>query len=535
MYYFRLSFCNNGKMAIDTNLNEYNVGKYTAYIYGNLNDSDMNAEEFAKRNHGVVLCLENDKLELLNDPFCSLPLYIYVSDAGLIIDSRFESFKSEKLHLDVVGCYENLMYSSGLFDRTPFCEIKQMPAASKLIYSCEDKRPSIAPFWDYNIPCEVENDEETAVSKVMETLSDIYSRYSKMDTVMGVSGGLDSRLSLLLLKTISGASSIKTFTFGHNKNIKDYSIARKVCKELGVDEPEFHRINSNTYKKAAVIPMKTAGGVGINHGHIYDVISGKKYQGYTLISNYFSDGVMGYDCRPSDTDDYKQCEYYEVLQKNRYNAPKNVLDEIENDLLRIVLRRGKNDNYSGYNEYIYLTERNPKFHMKLSYLYSEEINVEMPFAEYALLESVISLPVSFRYYKRIEQLILESKFLQMDDISSTRYAGMDEQETSFKKKIHFNIGYLLMRSVNLMNSGLKLLSNGYLQIPNPYITENYLSVFDRSFSKEKEKANRILVETLDLKMERNPLTRNNIRTEDATLGFDMLSLATLIDQMMMLD
>lgn len=532
MYYFNLSVNANKSVLVNTNLNESRVGDFIAYTFGYVDSTEKNEVEFAKRNHGIFVRSDENGLTLLNDPFCSIPIYVYFSKGELKADSIFENFKKLRLELDVVGCYETLMYSSGLFDRTAFCEIKQLPAASKMVYEFGKEGVSIESYWDYNIPCIEEDSAENAINKVMEPLSTIYSKYSGKDVVMGVSGGLDSRLSLLLLKTVSDASSIKTFTFGHNKVIKDYSIAKKICKELNVTKPDFCKITIDTYKKALDIPVKTGGGVGVNHGHIYDVITRKNYKGCTLISNYFSDGVMGYDCRPNDTNEYKESEYYKIFINNRYNAPKTVLDEIEKDLYKIMSRRSGNDNYSGYNEYVYLTERNPKFHMKLSYLYSEEMNVEMPFAEYSLLTSVISLPQKYRYYKKIEQLILQAKFRKLDDISSTRYAGLDEQEGTLSLKFHYNIGYFLMRFINFMNSGLKILTNGYLQIPNPYITENYLSVFDRAFFREKINACKILKDSLNLEMKRNPLNRKNVRTSDATLGFDMISLAMLIEQML---
>lgn len=527
MYTFNLSL-KDKKIEINTNLNKIELGGFTGYFCGTINSQKNDPIEVLKRNHGVLIRIDDSAIEVFSDPFCSLPIYIYSNDSELYIDSIFENIAKKRLSVDIVGCYENLMYSSGLFDRTPFLEVKQLPAASKMVYSRFDSKIEIRSYWDYCIKCCESVSDEEAVNKVWNAFSQIYRGFAGKNIIMGVSGGLDSRLSLCLLKSESTPKEIKTFTFGHNKCIKDYSIAKKTCKKISVNKPFFFRISEETYKNSKELPIKTCGSVSINHGHIYNAIDSFDLDGYTLISNYFSDGVMGYDCRPTDSNDYAECDYYKIFLKNEWNAPREILEEIENDLKKVIFRRGEGDNYSGYNEFIYLTERNPKFHMRLSYLFSEKINVELPFADYSIMESVISLPVSIRYYKRIERLLLKQHLKDYMDVSSTRYAGLDKQESKFLSKLYYNGNFIVMRLINCLNSGLKLLSNGYVQIPNPFITENYISVFDRVFSKDKKKADAVLKRVLGMKISNNPLKKLNYRTSDATRGFEMISLAYVI-------
>ncbi|PWT26042.1 asparagine synthase-related protein [Butyrivibrio fibrisolvens] len=522
------------ELVVDTNLQHANIYGYDVYFKNNSRISDNDCSdiiEIVKKNHCIAIRKYDSNIEILNDPFGYFPIYIYVepSTSGnmFLIDTVFENFHGCKLTADIAGAYENLMYSSGLWDRTPFNEIKQMPAATKALFNTIERKLKVESYWDFKIPLIDITSEDEVIDKVWSVLSEIYKKYKNMSLVMGISGGLDSRLSMCLLKENADLYKLKTFTFGHYKGIKDYKYAIETAKRLGAEAPEFIKLSDDTYSDAVSLPIKSGGNVGINHGHAYFCLKQMDIKSKTLISNYYSDGVMGYDCRPSDVDDYLKCDYYHIFESNFYNASPEILEIIRNDLMKVISRRAKSDNYSGYNEYIYLTERNPKFHMKLSYLYSELLDVELPFAEYSLLQVVISLPQKYRYYKKIEHLILEKRIGLFEDVSSTRYAGLDKEENYWTSKTAYNIKYVHMLLLNRCNAILKLINNGKVMMPNPYITENHLAVFDRCFDKDKKWADELLYDTIGLAIKNNPLKQKCIRTADADRGFELISLAYL--------
>lgn len=526
MYKIHAELDTNGKFKVESNLFITSTGNHNFYTVEEIKDADFYKDiiSVVKRYHGICISRYGNKIGIYNDPFATIPIYFYSNNVEFVIDSLFEVFKGRKLTIDHAGCYETLMYESGLFDRTPFCEIKELPSASKAEYDLTTGTLEIKPYWDYSINCVNVSNRHEAIDKVWSVLLNTYKNYSDKSILMGISGGLDSRLSACLLKEVMNPESVNTFTFGHYEGIKDYRYAKDTCKQLGFKEPVFFRLSDSAYKEGMVLPEKTGGVVGIQHCHAWYCLNHSNLRGKTLISNYYSDGVMGYDCRPTDAKRKDDSDYYRILTENRWNASLEILEQIRGDLDKITGRRSDLDNYSGFNEYIYLTERNPKFHIKLSYLYSELLPVELPFATYELLQAVISLPQELRYYKKIEHLILAEKFGDYADVSSTRYAGFDKEETNLKNKIRYNAGFIRMRVLNGINAGLKVLTNGNVQVPNPYITENHLAVFDRCFRGIKHIADESLKDWIGLDIMKDPLEHKNCRTSEAEEGFKMVSL-----------
>lgn len=530
MYRLEGKLTKNRELEIDSNLKFYQIDEWLVYSNDEIYSTKDDIFEIVKHYHCIAIRQKGNLIEVINDPFSSIPVFIYCKDNVLILNSVFENFKGLRLTIDRAGCYELLMYEAGLFDRTVFAEIKQMPAASIATYNLDTYELFVESYWDYKIENIPEVSKSDAVDRVWEVLSNTYRTYKDKDILMGMSGGLDSRLSLCLLKNVSNANSISTFTFGHSRSIKDYKYASMICEQLSVDKPKFFKLTDEAYREGLRLPAKTGGCIGVAHGHAWFCLNHLNLDGKTLVSNYYSDGVMGYDCRPTDTNNIDDCDYYEILKTNRWNAPADVLDQIREDFNKVSERRAKEDNFSGYNEYIYLTERNPKFHMVLSYLYSEILPVETPFASFDLLMNVISLPKEIRYYKKIEHLILSEKLGKFTDISSTRYAGWDQEETRLTEKMRYNSGFIGMLVLNRINAGLKFLSDGVLQIPNPYITENHLAVFDRCFFSEKRLADNALKEWLGMDISDNPLMHKNYRTANAEDGFKLVGMYRLLNE-----
>ena len=522
-----------------TGLNEFKTRTHSFYLCGMKGQEkkfikDGNDPLLLLREYrGVCVKVTDSRVEVINDPFGSVPLFICARAGLVLIDSDFSFVKDVDVTIDVAGCYEVLMYEAGLFDRTPFREIKQMPAASRASINLVTGEISIEPHWDYCITMdETVKTDEDAIDRVWARLSEIYGGYDSARYLMGLSGGLDSRLSLYCLASANRLEKIDSFTFGHDQSIKDYTLAVETCKRLGVDVPVFYKLDESTYRDSMRLPLISGGNIGAIHGHIYWSLGRMSLSESTLISNYYSDAVMGYDCRPTDTDIPEESDYFKRLKENIWNASSEVYNVIEEDLWKIIHRRSMPDNYSGYNEFIYITERNPKFHMQLSYLYSKLIDVETPFADYELLRDVISLRKEIRYYKRIERMILNHKLGGYEDISSMRYAGHDPSEAGWTEKMKYDIGFARMKLLNRANSALAAVSGGRMQIPNPYITENLLAAFYYFSEKEKAIADGILCDRLRLFPNRNPLEGRIIRTADAVRGFAMLGLANMLSYYM---
>ena len=193
-----------------------------------------NIVEVCKRNKGIAIRTYENSLEVYNDPFCSVPVYIYKNENEIYITSQFDELLEKKLSVDRVGVYETFLFEAPLHDRTNFNEVKQLPAASFVNIDMKSLDLTISGYWDFSIK---ENTDitckEDAIEAVWNVLCDEFSDYKGKELVMGISGGLDSRLSLCVLNEVAGLERIETFTFGHNKNILDYKLAKQVCAFTG--------------------------------------------------------------------------------------------------------------------------------------------------------------------------------------------------------------------------------------------------------------------------------------------------------------
>ena len=493
-----------------------------------------NIVEVCKRNKGIAIRTYENSLEVYNDPFCSVPVYIYKNENEIYITSQFDELLEKKLSVDRVGVYETFLFEAPLHDRTNFNEVKQLPAASFVNIDMKSLDLTISGYWDFSIK---ENTDitckEDAIEAVWNVLCDEFSDYKGKELVMGISGGLDSRLSLCVLNEVAGLERIETFTFGHNKNILDYKLAKQVCEELEMKNgPRFFKLDGNSYLESMCLPIKSGGAVGIQHSHAYWCLKNMDTKNKILISNYYSDAIMGYDCiKPDYEDTIENCEYYKKVIENKWKISEDIQKTIISDIQKIANRRPEESNYSCYTEFMYLVERNPKFHVYLSHLYREHIDVVLPYAQYEVLETLISLPLKFRYRKKIEYLILSDKFKKMKDISSTRYSAFDNAEQSKWEKIYYDFGFMKMRAINLINCGLSMVSAGKVQLPNKYITENHLKIMNKYFNDIKKEAVSYLYESGIITEEQyNLLSKSCKRTSAAHEAFKVINVWAVLSE-----
>lgn len=479
---------------------EYEIADGIYYLSSEKTEflQNENIVEVCKRNKGIAIRTYENSLEVYNDPFCSVPVYLFKNENEIFITSQFDELLKNKLSVDKVGVYETLLFEAPLHDRTVFLEIKQLPAASFASIDLNTLDVIISGYWDFSIKENTDiTCEKDAIHTVWNVLCEEFSNYKDKDLVMGISGGLDSRLSLCVLNEVTELENIENFTFGHSKHILDYKLAKQVCEELDMKKnPRFFKLDGESYLESMCLPIKSGGALGIQHSHAYWCLQNMDTKNKTLISNYYSDAIMGYDCiKPDYEDTVENCEYYKKVIENKWKISEEIQKIIISDIRKITDRRTKESNYSCYTEFMYLVERNPKFHVYLSHLYREFIDVVLPYAQYEVLETLISLPLQFRYRKKIEYLILADKFKKMKDISSTRYSAFDKAEQSKWEKMYYDLGFLKMRAINLVNCGLSIVSGGNIQLMNKYITENHLKIMNKYFNDIKKEAASYLFES----------------------------------------
>lgn len=441
------------------------------------NIAEKDFEEFCKRNKGVGIAVKNEVVIIYNDPYCTVPIYVSKDENHIIVTSDFEEFYRRDYKVDVTGFYEILLYGSGVYDRTLLEGVKQMPAASKCIINLKRNNYKMVPYWNFEI---FENPKykniDLAVRDVDHRLRDIFAEL-KPNICMGISGGLDSRLSACMLHETQEVKDLLFYTFGYHSKIFDYKLAKKVIYKLWNNgtkpQHEFFQLTSEDYLQSEYVPVSTGAQVGLDHIHMYRCIQRMKNSCKTFISNYYSDAVMGYDALPIKRNELMEdSSYYKRLKKNFFYLTDSLIQEIEEDLTKVCRRCPASGNFTCIDEFIYVTERTPKFHVRLSAAMAEFVHMELPYADFELLNIMLSIPAQNRAEKLIEHKIINRYLKNLKDISSKRYPEHTNSTDSIGEKIYYYYGYLRMRAINVFNVFVAKATGYKYQMVNPYLTEN---------------------------------------------------------------
>ena len=132
--------------------------------------------------------------------------------------------------IDETGFWEiiflELLYGQELYIQTS----NNYLVLAKIIINKKTKSYKIKRYWDFNIELNssLENEKNT-VNGLYDILTNLFSKLKSEDTYhLGLSGGLDSRITLAFLKNHIPSYNIKCFTYGYNKNILEYKYAYKL-------------------------------------------------------------------------------------------------------------------------------------------------------------------------------------------------------------------------------------------------------------------------------------------------------------------
>lgn len=513
-------------------------------FFGKKEKMDMPAElteegfiDICMRNKGIGILNTNDKILVCNDPFCSVPMYVTQKENRIVFSSDIELFYGNGWKIDNSGFYEILLFESGLYDRTLIDGVKQLPAASMCVVDKAAMLFSIRPYWNFDVKENVlYEDVDKATDDVKDCLLGIFRNINSPITI-GMSGGLDSRLSACMLHDTKKAEDLAFFTFGYDSRIKENTMGKDVLKKLwkGKQMPKhsFVKLTDSDYIGSKYVPLSTGGQIGLNHIHQYACIVKIKNKPKTLISNYYSDAVMGWDTIPVRSNETMgECDYYKLLRRNPLGLTNVEIDLIEHDLRKICDRYPVNGNFSCMNEFIYVTERNPKFHVRLSAMLAEFVDVELPYADYKLLSLMLSVPIRNRAEKLIEEKIVHEYLGTMRDISSRRYSERScysEKRYSLMDRLYYVLGYYRMRGINAFNALMAKYTDYRIQMLNPYLTENQNRVLNQSLYEDFLEGLSYLTEKgLANKKMNTMLKKKNYRFRNTSIKYNIIGLSMCV-------
>lgn len=493
-------------------------------------------QNFDIKENGIQIIEDENKIEIYNDPFRTIPLFITKNRINeLIIFSNFEDFyKLENVDktIDEAGFWEIVLFGSGLWTRTLYKNVEQMPSASKIVIDKNTDMYTIKRYWHFAI------EEDKSIDSIEKAAKGLYDRldsiFSKLDRnqkyVMGMSGGMDSRITLAFLSKYIPKENLELFTYGFDERLLEYKYACEVAEALGYNKPKFHKLTKKSYQNSMdYLPEMSGGQIGINHCHITSFFQENNLEKYKQISNYFSDALFGYDCTtPKKIENIDENYYIKFIKKISFISS-NIKNLIIKDSLNIFSSYDKKSNFSSLNEYKYLTERNQKFHSLLSYIQKSDLVL----ANFDLLNYMVSVPIEYREQKKLIDFILNNYFSNVSDkefenISSRDFNGVNRGFTLNNKLIGI-VKWYNFKFLNRINAILRLITKGHIQLFNKYQTEEQDRLLYRDFHKDLKQATKKFLD-IGLMTEKQKKEWDKLPIRGAGIGYryHLISLGKLV-------
>lgn len=177
---------------------------------------------------------ERQRLLFFGDRYGFKPLYIWTSGDKLAWASSLKALLNVpafELNWDqeAIHAFLDLGFVPG--DRTWFGDVLRLPASALLQYDLSTKSIQNTPYWNWRSIPSFQGTFEDAVEELARLLRQSVAKRLAPNTLIGLSGGLDSRALLALSLE---HQSVRTFTFGQ-PDCWDIKIAQQITQAFELD------------------------------------------------------------------------------------------------------------------------------------------------------------------------------------------------------------------------------------------------------------------------------------------------------------
>jgi hypothetical protein len=391
----------------------------------------------------------------------------------LILFNRFYLIKEywNDLNIDKIGFWETLLYESTLGARSLFSNVIQVPCASYIKIK-PDLKYAIKRYWHINYEKRRELSKEDFLKESFERFDRVFARLDKgRQYLLPVSGGVDSRLMAAFMTRHLPKNNIHPMTYGFDSKILEYSYAKQVTLALSLRPPTFHKLTKDSYTKSLKPLVEITGGcISIQNCHLFDFVNQQSDNIDSICSSAYSDGIMGFDAKQHDDkrDSFDDCPFHNVLKvwTSKVAIQSSISEAIKSDLYKDFLEWRDMSTISSIEEYIYLVERNNKFHLLGSDIFREYGDIVLPFTEPDITDFYFTISNKFRHRKLGSIDMLKTYFPSLGNIKTIgSLFGREGLKRPYRFS-HFRlINFANYISANLLNDKMLFL--------NPYQTETH--------------------------------------------------------------
>lgn len=211
-------------------------------------------EEPWKHRNGIFVFRDSRTISIYTDNFGTTPVFYDIENN--LFSNDLEHLSSEQVNsksLDRISFWESMIFDYSFDVRTSIKNIIQIPGGSTFKYSIRTRKWSIDRWNYFDVhKCSVNNSLLLGlIDKQLLRLCEQYWTLLKPNgfILLPLSGGLDSRLLAMYLSLTGDTKKIKAVTFGFSKKSQEFSIAKRVCEELGIEEHYFHPVSRDSYRE----------------------------------------------------------------------------------------------------------------------------------------------------------------------------------------------------------------------------------------------------------------------------------------------
>jgi len=436
------------------------------------------AKETMHKSFGYLLGHdENGSFWVYRDRLGTFPLFMLPDrkNQQIVFFNRFYLVKEywSEFTADKVGFWETVLFESTLGQRSMFANVLQIPCASR-VRIWPDLGYEIDRYWHINYEIEANLTPKRFMGNSYALLNHVFSKLDpKRNYLVPISGGEDSRIMAAFISKYISKTQVRAVTYGYDDRLLEYAYAKQVMCSLDFDPPKFHKLTHKSYmRNLRALAESTGGCVSIQNSHLFDYIS--NIVGYSnldiLACTAYSDGILGFDATESDKKEgtMDNCQYYKILEKWKgvVEMSSDVVEAIESDLRNLYSEWKDSSSISSIDEYIYLVERNNKFHSYLADIAREYGEIFLPFTEPELVDYYFSIPNKYRF-RKLGTINMVKKYFPA--ISHVQSIGSLFGKEGFKRPLRFTH----FKFINYLNYLTAVLAKDKVHFVNPYQTERH--------------------------------------------------------------
>jgi asparagine synthase (glutamine-hydrolysing) len=368
------------------------------------------------------------KLTVINDRLGLCPLYYALINGDLVFASGVRALLADphlSREIDKLALSQFLTFDHMLDDRTLLSSVRLFPQASVLTFERGDLR--IRPYWRLQYPVVYRNrTQEELLEEFILRMRDAMRRQGPGKQAAGLllSGGLDSRMILALLREVTDMKEFHTFTWGI-PGCDDARLASELAR-LAATRHHFFELRPDYLLRTAENAVRITEGHGnIVNLHALATLEQTVKRANVIYKGFLGDAMMGFALQRPFWGDYEPeiatevhlgiHDYQGVLNYSQSELSGLLTDSVVKevgtgvlDSYREGMNRSGNRQLATQRLYFDFTQRVPRMTLNGVEVVRSLAAVRLPFADNDLVDFSLSVPPGYHFGR----FLMRTSFVQ---------------------------------------------------------------------------------------------------------------------------